>query len=241
LFKAKEGKVFLFYKVGPSPREWWGMVRTSANNGKTWSTAKRLPEGILGPIKNKPVQLADGTILSPSSTETRESWKVHVEKSTDQGETWHIIPVDPKTEFNVIQPSILVYSGDKLQMLCRSKEDRIIQAYSNDNGNTWGALSKTNLPNPSSGIDAVTLKNGWQLLVYNPTTKGKEWFNGRAKLNVAVSKNGTEWTDVAVLENGTKEEYSYPAVIQTKDGKVHITYTYDRKNIKYVVIEPGNK
>jgi len=241
LFKAKEGKLFLFYKVGPSPREWWGMVRTSANNGKTWTTAKRLPDGVLGPIKNKPVQLADGTILSPSSTETRESWKVHIERSTDLGETWQIIPVDPNTGFNVIQPSILFYSANKLQILCRSKDDKIIQAYTEDKGKTWSALSKTDLPNPNSGTDAVTLKNGWQLLVYNPTTKGNEWFNGRAKLNVAVSKDGKQWKNVAVLEDGTTEEYSYPAVIQTKDGKVHITYTYDRKNIKYVVMEPGNK
>lgn len=239
LFKAKEGKLFLFYKVGPSPREWWGMLRTSMDDGKTWSSPQKLPEGILGPIKNKPVQLADGTILSPSSTETRESWKAHIERSTDLGATWQLIPVDPGTAFNVIQPSILFYPGNKLQILCRSREDKVVEAYSEDNGKTWGALSATNLPNPNSGTDAVTLKNGLQLLVYNPTTRGKEWNNGRAKLSVAVSKDGKQWTDVAVLENGTKEEYSYPAVIQAKDGKVHITYTYDRKNVKHVVLEPA--
>ncbi|WP_018616966.1 sialidase family protein [Segetibacter koreensis] len=236
LFKAKEGKLFLFYKVGPSPREWWGMVRTSTDDGKTWTAPQKLPDGILGPIKNKPVQLSDGTILAPSSTETRESWKVHIEKSTDLGATWQSIPVDPNTAFDVIQPSILFHPGKRLQIVCRSKNDKIIEAYSEDNGNTWGTLSKTDLPNPNSGIDAVTLKNGWQLLVYNPT-KSKEVFNERAKLNVAVSKNGKDWTDVAILENGTKEEYSYPAVIETKDGKVHITYTYDRKNVKHVVLE----
>lgn len=240
LFKAKEGKLFLFYKMGPSPREWWGMVRTSANDGKTWTPTEKLPAGILGPIKNKPVQLADGTILAPSSTETRESWKVHMEKSTDLGKTWKLIPVDPDTKFNVIQPSILFYPDNKLQILCRSRDDKIIEAYSTDNGKTWGVLSKTDLPNPSSGTDAVTLKNGLQLLVYNPTTRGDESFNDRSKLNVAVSKDGKQWTDVVILENGTKEEYSYPAVIQTKDGKVHITYTYDRRNVKHVIIEPDN-
>ncbi len=236
LFKTKEGKLFLFYKVGPSPREWWGMVRTSDDDGKTWSSSRKLPEGILGPIKNKPVQLTDGTILAPSSTETRQSWKVHIERTTDLGVTWQLIPVDTTTEFNVIQPSILFSPGNKLQILARSRNDKVIQAYSEDNGKTWGALSKTNLPNPNSGIDALTLKNGWQLLVYNPTTSGP---NGRAKLNVAVSKNGKSWTDAVILENGTTEEYSYPAVIQTKDGKVHITYTYDRKNVKHVVLEAG--
>jgi len=94
LFKAKEGKLFLFYKVGPDETVWWGMVRTSTNDGKTWTFPERLPEGILGPIKNKPVQLANGTILSPSSVETNEhnNWKVHIEKSTDLGKTWQFIP-----------------------------------------------------------------------------------------------------------------------------------------------------
>jgi predicted neuraminidase len=234
LFRSNEGKLFLFYKVGPSPSTWWGMVRTSTNDGKTWTSPERLPEGILGPIKNKPVQLANGTILSPSSTETKGSWKVHIEKSTDLGKTWQLIPVDPETEFNVIQPSILIHSKNKLQILCRSRNNVIIQAYSEDNGNTWEALTKTDLPNPSAGTDAVTLKNGWHLLVYNPTIQGR---GGRAKLNVAISKDGTMWSDAVILENEEKGEFSYPAVIQTKDGKVHITYTYNRVNIKHVVIE----
>ncbi len=233
LFKTNKGKLFLFYKAGPSPRKWWGMVRTSTNNGKTWSRAERLPDGILGPIKDKPVQLADGTILSPSSTETEESWKVHLEKSTDQGETWAIIPIDPKTEFDVIQPTLLIHPDNKLQILARSKNNAIVEAYSDDHGDSWGKLTKTDLPNPNSGIDAVTLKNGWHLLVYNPTVKGKD---DRAKLNVAVSKDGTIWSDALVLENENEGEFSYPAVIQTNDGKVHITYTYNRVNAKHVVL-----
>ncbi len=233
LFKAKEGKLFLFYKVGPAVIPWWGMVRTSTDDGKTWASPERLPDGILGPIKNKPVQLANGTILFPSSTETKDSWKVHIEKSTDLGKTWQYIPIDPDTEFNVIQPSILIYPNNKLQILCRSKNNSIVQAFSEDNGNTWGALTKTDLPNPNSGTDALTLKNGWHLLVYNPTIQGK---GGRAKLNVAVSKDGIKWSDKIILENEEQGEFSYPAVIQAKDGKIHITYTYNRVNVKHVVL-----
>jgi alpha-L-fucosidase len=234
LFKTREGKLFLFYKVGPSPREWWGMVRTSENDGKSWILPERLPQGILGPIKNKPVQMTDGSILSPSSVETKSSWKVHIEKSTDLGKTWQFIPVDPQTEFNVIQPSILVHSKNRLQILCRSKSNAIMQAFSDDNGNSWGRLTKTELPNPNSGIDAITLKNGWHLLVYNPLIQGKE---DRAKLNVAISQDGLKWTDSIVLENKEVGEYSYPAVIQTKDSRIHITYTYNRINVKHVVLE----
>jgi len=235
LFKAKEGKLFLFYKVGPSPSTWWGMVRTSTNDGKTWTSPERLPEGILGPIKDKPVQLANGTILSPSSSETKESnWKAHIEKSTDLGKTWQFIPVDLKTEFSIIQPTILIHPNNKLQIMCRSRSNVILQAYSEDNGNNWGAFTKTELPNPNSGIDAVTLKNEWHLLVYNPTIQGR---GGRAKLNVEISKDGVKWSDAVILENEEQGEFSYPAVIQAKDGKVHITYTYKRINVKHVVLE----
>ncbi|PRY11688.1 putative neuraminidase [Pontibacter ummariensis] len=237
LFKAQAGPLFLFYKVGPNPREWWGMVKRSEDDGQTWSEAKRLPAGILGPIKNKPVQLADGTILSPSSVEERtDRWKVHIEKSGDGGKTWQHIPVDPESEFDVIQPSILFHSNKRLQILCRSKQGRVVQAWSSDGGNTWGKLSETRLLNPNAGTDAVTLKDGKQLIVYNPDVPGKDWFNGRGKLHVATSKNGRRWKDIVVLENGKEEEYSYPAVIQTSDSLVHITYTYDRKNIKHVVL-----
>lgn len=237
LFRSAQGRVFLFYKVGPSPRKWWGMVKTSDDDGKTWSVSTRLPGKLLGPVKNKPVQLPDGTILSPSSTETKDEWLVHIERSTDNGKTWQFIPVDNQSAFKAIQPSILVYPGNRMQLLCRSNQDRLVEAWSTDNGNTWTALTKTELLNPNSGTDAVTLRNGWQLLVYNPDIRGNEWFNGRGKLHAAIAAQGKKWKDIMVLENGKEEEFSYPAVIQTQDGKVHITYTFDRKNIKHVVLD----
>jgi predicted neuraminidase len=238
LFKVRGGSLLLFYKVGPNPREWWGMVKNSADGGLTWSAARRLPTGILGPIKNKPVQLANSTILSPSSVEEEGGrWRVHLEKSTDLGQTWQLVPVDNTSELDVIQPSILTYPGGRLQLLCRSKQGRIVESWSTDGGTSWSKLTQTSLLNPNSGTDAVTLKNGTQLLVYNPALPGKDWFNGRGKLRVAQSTDGVTWHDVAVLEDGTTEEYSYPAIIQAQDGQVHITYTYNRQNIKHVVLQ----
>jgi predicted neuraminidase len=210
------------------------MFRTSADDGKVWTSPERLPRGILGPVKNKPVQLSDGTILSPSSTETGGRWEIHIEKSEDLGKTWQFIPIDPQSKFSAIQPTILIHANNKLEILCRSKSNAILQAFSEDNGNNWGTLSKTELPNPNSGIDAVRLKNGWYLLVYNPTIQGHD---GRAKLKVAISEDGIRWTDELILENEEKGEFSYPAVIQTDDERIHITYTYNRVNIKHVVLE----
>lgn len=237
LFRTKAGKIFLFYKVGPSPREWWGMMRTSVDEGRQWSKAERLPDSMLGPIKNKPVQLANGDILYPSSTESRDEkqWHIHLERSDADGRHWKYIPIDCDT-FGVIQPSILFHPGNRLQLLCRSRQNYVVQSWSEDNGATWSQLTKTELPNPNSGTDAVTLKNGMQVLVYNPLTAGREWYEGRSKLRVAASADGRHWKDIYTLEDQPKGEFSYPAVIQSPDGLIHITYTADRKNIRHVVL-----
>lgn len=236
LFQPKDGPLMLFYKVGPSPSEWWGMVKTSDDGGHTWSDAERLPEGILGPIKNKPVQLADGTIISPSSTE-HEGWRVHFETSTDGGKTWIASPsVNDGEMIRAIQPSILSYPNNRLQALGRTRSQGIFEIWSDDGGKTWGEMGLTTLPNPSAGTDAVTLADGRQLLVYNHNPN----YKGRSPLNMAVSEDGKNWQAALVLEDDQGENgYSYPAVIQTSDGKVHITYTWRRERIKHVVVDPS--
>jgi alpha-L-fucosidase len=238
LFKTKAGKLFLFYKVGINPREWWGMMKSSNDDGKTWSEATKLPDNILGPIKNKPIQLASGEILHPSSTESLDSkvWKTHVEISDENAQNWRKVEIDCG-EYGVIQPTLLTYADGKIQMLLRSRQNNIIQATTADNGKTWSKLSPINLPNPNSGIDAVTLKDGSFILIYNPLEAGKTWSKGRNILKVAHSKDGINWNDIYELENVTKGEFSYPAVIQTQDGLIHITYTYNRKLIKHVVLK----
>ena len=229
LFQPRTGPLLLFYKVGPSPSRWWGMMMRSTDDGKTWSKPEKLPDEILGPIKNKPVQLADGTILCGSSTE-HAGWKIHFERTSDLGKTWTRTKADsdPK-QFDTIQPTILVHK-DRLQALCRSGQGRITEVWSTDNGYTWSPMKTTDLPNPDAGIDAVTLKDGRHVLVYNPTTRG------RTPLNVAISSDGKNWQPVATLET-QPGEYSYPAVIQARDGKIHVTYTWKRQRIKHAVID----
>ena len=232
LFQPKTGPLLIFYKVGPSPSSWWGMLRTSDDAGKTWSSATRLPNGILGPIKNKPVQLANGDILSPTSSE-HDGWRVHFERSHDLGKTWELVaPVNDGREFGAIQPSILFHGGERLQAVGRTKQGKVFQVWSEDAGKTWGKLSATPLPNPNSGTDAVTLRDNRHLIVYNHTK------SGRSPLNVAVSKDGKDWHAAAVLES-EPGEYSYPAVIQTADGLVHIVHTWKRVRVKHVVLDPA--
>jgi predicted neuraminidase len=250
LFQPKGGDIMLFYKVGPHPSSWWGEMKTSSDGGKTWSEAQRLPDsaGIIGPVKNKPVQLADGTIISGSSLEDSPGWRTHVERSTDSARTWtHIGPLSNPAEFRVIQPTILTHSDGRLQMLMRSgdntADNKIVQTWSSDSGLTWTPMSNTTLPNNSAGIDAVTLEDGRHLLVYNHSTRATPnmGHNGRGVLNVAVSTDGENWEAALVLEHNGKTgtRLSYPAVIQTSDGLVHVTYTWYRKRIKHVVFDPN--
>ena len=243
LFQPQNGPLMLFYKVGPSPERWWGELRTSPDGGRTWTVGTRLPEGFLGPIKNKPVQIPNGDILCPTSSETHEKpskWSVHFERSSDLGATWRRVgPVNDGVSIQAIQPSILFLGGDKLLAIGRSRQDRVFEVRSEDGGMTWGELSLGALPNNNSGTDAVTLRDGRHLIVYNHVvgTPGK-WGGKRTPLNVAVSVDAKDWQAALVLESDPGE-FSYPAVIQTGDGLVHITYTWKRQKVKHVVLDPA--
>lgn len=239
LFQPAQGPLKLFFKVGPSPDAWWGMVQESVDQGRTWSNASRLPDGILGPIKNKPVQLASGEIVSPSSTE-HAGWKVHFELSDDNGRSWTATPpIHDGWTIRAIQPAILIHPDGRLQALGRTEQMRIFQAWSTDRGRHWSELTLTDLPNPDSGIDAVTLKDGRHVLVYNHRDTHSDDDPARSPLNVAVSKDGIVWEGVLKLEDEPGGEFSYPAIIQARDGMIHIVYTWKRQRIKYAVLDPS--
>jgi len=246
LFQAPGGDLFLFYKVGPNPAGWWGMVTSSKDQGRTWSAPRRLPDGILGPIKNKPVVLPDGAWLAGSSVETNPGgvphWRAHFEISRDQGRSWtRTEDVPTPLGLDAIQPSVLFHKDGRLEAVMRTRQGALAMTWSNDQGHTWSGLAAIDLPNPNSGTDAVTLKDGRQLIVYNPSAhspdtpgQGPRW-----PLAVALSDDGVTWHRVLTLEDKPLPAgYAYPAVIQTADGLVHVTYTWDRKRIRHAVIDP---
>jgi predicted neuraminidase len=232
LFQVAHGPLLLFYKVGPSPSRWWGMLIQSIDGGRTWSEPKRLPKQILGPIKNKPVPLRDGTLLCPSSSED-QGWRVHLERTSDLGITWHRDkPLNDRKAFAAIQPTVLSHPGDRLQLLCRSRQGAITECWSDDGGRSWSPMVVMPLPNPDSGIDAVTLGDGRALLIYNHAQMG------RSPLNLALSEDGVHWNGVASLEDEPGGEFSYPAIIQGADGRVHMTWTWNRRRIRYACLDP---
>jgi predicted neuraminidase len=207
------------------------MIRSSADSGGTWSAPRKLPRGILGPIKNKPVALPGGVILCPSSIE-HLGWRAHLERTPDLGQTWQKIgPLNSWRGLGAIQPCILTWPDGRMQVLCRTRQRVVAACWSTDGGHSWGPMAATSLANPDSGIDAVVLQDGRALLVHNPSRET------RTPLSLALSLDGQTWRDSLVLEDAPGE-YSYPAVIQADDGSLHITYTWNRQRIRHVSMAP---
>ncbi|MEO7309960.1 MAG: sialidase family protein [Chitinophagaceae bacterium] len=240
LYQVPHGELLLFYKIGPNVGGWKAWMMRSKDNGQTWSKREALPDGFLGPIKNKP-ELIDGVLICPSSTE-KDGWKVHFEYTRDWGKTWtKSVDINDGKTVSAIQPSILKYKDGRLQVLCRSMNRTVNQSWSSDRGKTWSPVTASSLPNNNSGTDAVTLKDGRQLIVYNhvkPADSLPRGKGARTPLNVAISKDGKKWYAALILEDSPINQYSYPSVIQSKDGMIHIVYTWRRERIKYVVVDP---
>jgi predicted neuraminidase len=231
LYHPRGGPLLLFYKVGPSPSAWWGQWTSSSDDGRTWSKPHRIPDGYLGPVRNKPVELPDGSLLCGSSTENA-GWRVHMERSPDLGMSWErTLPLNDPGVAGLIQPTILRWPSGRTQILCRSRQGRIFESWMGPDWTSWSPPRALDLPNPNSGIDAVVLTDGRGLLVYNHSA------SARYPLNIAVSNDGRSWRRILDLESGPGE-YSYPAVIQTRDGLVHVVYTWKRLRIKHVVVDP---
>jgi len=177
----------------------------------------------------KPTVLPSGRILLPLYTDTFSISIMAV--SDDEGKTWYAS--EPLVGFGAIQPTVLRRESGELIAYMRDNgvDQRIQTASSQDDGLTWGPVTATNLPNPGAGIDGVRLKNGHWLLVYNDTTEG------RHSLAVSISDDeGETWKWTHHLERQPEGRYHYPAVIQGRDGMIHVVYSYfveGGKSMKY--------
>lgn len=251
LFQIPEGDLVLFYKIGSFVQDWTGWQIRSKDGGKTWSHPMPLPDGFLGPVKNKPF-CNEGRIIAPSSTE-RGGWKFHFEISDDNGETWSYVgPLEAEQAIQTenmldenlesmpiqcIQPSILKLSDGRLEALGRTRNGQLAVTYSDDNGTSWSKVKLTDLPNNNSGTDAITLRDGRHVIVYNDSKPEPGQSGGpRTPLCVAVSEDGANWTKVLTLEDDNEGEYSYPSVIQDHKGNLHIVYTWRRQRIVHKVV-----
>ncbi len=241
------GFLELYFKVGPTPQSWTGARRRMDLRSRRWGPVEYLPAGLLGPVRVKPIRLGDGTILAGSSVESGydhltplgapyRAWSVWVERSEDGGATWRKYgPITfPGENFGVIQPTLWQTDAGSIRMLMRSSSriGAVCEAVSSDGGRTWTAARRTALPNPNSGIDAVKLADGRVVLIYNHR------ISARSPIHLAVSRDdGESWSAPVILEEGPGE-FSYPAIIQGRDGSLHVTYTWKRLRIRYLRLDP---
>lgn len=256
LYQVPGGELLLFFKIGRNVKDWTGYVIRSTDNGHTWSARERIQpaiascidkngetmalpaDSLLGAIKNKP-EYIDGRILAPSSKEAG-GWRCYMEISEDQGKSWRLVgPVPQDKNIRTIQPCLLRHKDGRLQMLCRTRNDKVGTAWSNDGGETWTKMELLDdLPNNNSGLDAVTMPDGTHAVVYNDfaSVPGPDKPR-RTPLCVATSKDGIRWQHVATLEESPIGQYSYPCMITGSDGTLHIAYTWRRERIKYIQLE----
>jgi predicted neuraminidase len=239
IFYERSGQVMVFWKITHTESYRIGMMKTSTDGGRTWGEARLVGDNVMGPEKNKPVQLEDGTILTPNAD--RNGWvdggRLFCERSTNGGLTWENLSAADDGDLDAIQPTMFIHADGRLQMMARGS-GKIPTTWSDDNGETWTTLRKTVLPANGSGIDAVTLRDGRQFLAYNhvPTPEGSK--GNRYFLNLAVSSDGENWSAGLVLGICDGGQFSYPAIIQGRDGLVHVTHTWHRDTIAHIVVNP---
>jgi len=240
LFNPPGGSIYLFFKVGYATQTspWSTWLKTSDNEGKTWSEARQLiPDGHdgRGPVRNKPIVLSNGMWIAGASNEIG-GWRAFFDRSNDKGKTWQATPYltidhnDIKGR-GLIQPTLWESAPGEVHALIRSTAGVIYQSDSKDYGKTWTPAYKTALPNPNSAIDVAKLSDSMLVLAYNPDDKN---WGSRGTLRLAVSfDNGKTWAKGIDIEKGGKDdEFSYPAIISYGDT-IAVTYTWKRQKIAF--------
>lgn len=167
----------------------------------------------------KPTLLRSGRMVLPLYSDTYSVSLMAL--SDDGGQTWRASR--PLAGFGNIQPSVLQKSNGTLVAYMRENGPlgRIRTAESHDDGMTWNTVGVADLPNPGSGLDALRLRNGHWLLIYNDTTIGRD------RLAVSISEDeGQSWKWTRHLENQPGGQFHYPAIIQSRDGMLHAVYSY---------------
>ena len=241
IFQEREGRIFVFWKSTHGSPNRIGKMITSDDGGHTWSEQRNICDKCMGPEDGKAVQLPNGDILAPAADRNGffDGGSLYVEISTDKGETWTPSATNADDSgFKAIQPNILIHADGRLQMMARGRGGKIPVTWSSDNGRTWSALEASTLPANWAGIDVISTRAGRHFIAYNhnPTSPGSK--GERRFLTLAVSKDGVAWNAAHVLGIATGGQLSYPAIIQSRDGLLHVVHTWHRDTIAHIVINP---
>ncbi len=237
LFSDGGGRVNLLY-ISIAFGGWSGSalnLKTSTDSGQTWGPSQRLQ---LSPffniselVKNQPAVLNDGGWVVPIYHELAGKFSELLWLSTEAGAlSYH------KTRVNggvtAFQPALIPLSARRALVLARdnSNASQLWASQSQDTGDSWSTLTSAGLPNPFSGLDAIRLRDGRVLIAFNDTR------DNRSNLRLAVSADeGASWQRAnPLLEAESGQEFSYPFLLQSSDGLIHLVYTWKRKGVRHV-------
>ncbi len=228
LLIVRDGRVQLFF--AHAPFQWWSSsvwLTESDDVGATWSAARQvaLPAG--ANLRNPPIQLGNGTTLLPAYSDFWLNALVLRASDTD-GATWNVNAVYGPDEDILLQPALVELSEGTLLMAGRNRGGgNLLYATSADYGATWTGARRGKLPNPDSALALTQLRDGRLLIIFNDSD------TQRTPLVAMVSSDdGVSWLGRTVLADGAGA-FSYPSVLQTTDGMLHVTYSRNRDQIVY--------
>lgn len=252
------GGARLIFKVGRTITGWKSWTMTTQDAGVTWSEPEPYPAAHddRGPVRNKPLILADGSMLAPDSVETEDEWRPRIDISCDYGASfptcaWIPLNTDGRGGAQIdriagkgaIQPTLWSSGQGIIHAFLRTTAGYIYRSDSSDFGRTWCTAYNTGLPNNNSGIDIARL-DGALYLAMNPVSG--DWADRTPLVIMKSIDNGATFKPYVTLEDMQNDptitenrhnrrytaEFSYPAIVSAF-GKLHVTYTYLRRQICY--------
>ncbi len=236
---AENGRLHLWY-VSVGFGGWSGSSinhSVSRDGGDSWSPAEKL---VTSPFLNlstlvraPPLPLADGGVGLP----------VYQEFIADRAE-WLRLSADGRilgkarmpSQRPGLQPAVAALDGRRALALLRdggAGDGRVMAEASTDGGVSWRASPSLPIANPNSSVALLRLASGRLLLAANPLTGG-----ARYTLALFLSDDeGTTWTQARVVENDSegKAAYAYPSLLQTRDGRIHLAYSWRYQAIAHAV------
>ncbi|KRF06831.1 hypothetical protein ASG89_18445 [Paenibacillus sp. Soil766] len=256
LHQAPDGKLWLFHTSNEPHNQKTSRIvyRISDDNGFTWGPTEVLFDGLGIFLRHPLLVLKNGDWLLPTYYCKLDGHYSVVQISSDQGKTWKEYEVQGST--HRVQMNVVERIDGTLFAMFRSRQaDRIYTSISQDNGRNWTVPVKSELPNNNSSMQFIKLQNGHLALIYNNSSMERDQFRWvqrkgefrkkplRTPLTLAISEDeGKTWPyykniQMADLEYKDSEiGYSYPSIISTRDGKIHIAFSYLRKGIKHVCL-----